>query len=64
MNEAQWLVEQISAAKDIAHHHLCVDCQQERGEEPVVVVQDLPEGGCRVTIVVLCKGCMDKNEIS
>lgn len=55
--EISWLLEQLDACHDLAHKYTCAFCGERQGKEPVLVVQDLPEGGVRIVTVVACKDC-------
>jgi len=57
-NEIDWLMEQLDACHDLAHKYMCSFCGKRQGKEPVVVVQDRPEGGVRIIIVTSCKDCL------
>lgn len=55
--EIDWLLEQLDACHDLAHKYKCAICGERQGKEPVLVVQDLPDGGIRVIIVTACRDC-------
>jgi hypothetical protein len=57
-NEIDWLMEQLDACHDLAHKYNCAFCRKRQGKEPVLVVQDQPEGGVRIRIVVACRDCL------
>ena len=57
-NEIDWLMEQVDACHDLAHKYLCGICEDRQGKEPILLVQDLPEGGVRIIIVTVCKDCL------
>jgi hypothetical protein len=57
-NEIDWLMEQVDACHDIAHTYTCAICEDRQGKEPVLLVQDLPEGEARVIIITVCKDCL------
>ncbi len=56
--EIDWLLEQLDACYDIAHTYTCAICEDRQGKEPVVVVQDQPEGGVRIHIIIVCRDCL------
>lgn len=55
--EISWLLEQLDACHDLAHKYICAICGERQGKEPVLVVQDLPDGEIRVIIVTACRDC-------
>ena len=56
-DEIDDLLEQYAAAEAAPHLYKCVYCQIASAVEIILVVQDLPEGGCRATLVGLCGIC-------
>ena len=56
------LMEQLDACHDIAHKYICAFCGERQGKEPVVLVQDQPEGGVRIIIVMACVDCHRKSK--
>ena len=60
MTEMQDFLEQLDASKAVVSHYDCFICQQFEAIEPVVIVQDLPEGGVRAAIVGVCISCKEE----
>ena len=56
-NEVDNFLEQLDAAYHVAHHYTCIVCRKNPGAHPKVIIQDLPDGGCRAVIVVVCDDC-------
>ena len=57
MNEVDAFLEQLDAARHVAHHYICSVCKDKPGVTPTIIIKDLPEGGCRALIVVVCNDC-------
>ena len=57
MNEVDHFLEQLDAAHHVSHHYTCAVCQDKPGVTPTIIIKDLPQGGCRAVIVVVCEDC-------
>lgn len=56
-DEMDALMEQLDAVQDVIHLHRCFYCQIATAQTPIIVIQDLPEDGCRVVVVGVCDVC-------
>lgn len=57
--QAQWLIEQISAAKEVIHSYKCYSCQIASAQTLVLLVDNDAEDGCSVTMVGICGTCKE-----
>ena len=64
MNEMEAFLEQLAAAQHVAYHYTCIVCQNKPGVTPTIIIEDLPEGGCRAVIVVVCEDCTLTNKVA
>lgn len=56
MDEMNKFMEQLEAAKDVAHHYICFNCQKFAGHTPVVVIAE-ENNQARAVILVACISC-------